>query len=80
MCPLTSGSGSPHSIMVRVKGIGHDPLSGQVMILFPIGLYPTLQLYCTVAPYCVSPSTSVAIALVAFATLPQSTTAKKTGK
>ena len=75
--PLTGIPGSSHSTRVQVKGVGHDPFSGQVMILFPIGLYPTLQLYCTVAPYCVSPSTSVAIALVTFGSLPQSTTAKK---
>ena len=48
------------------------------MILFPIGIYPILQLYCTVAPYCVSPSNHVAIAFGTLGTLPQSTTAKET--
>ena len=73
---MTGDPGSSHSTMVQIKGVGHDPLSGQVMILFPVGIYPILQVYCTVAPYCVSPSTSLAIALVTLGSLPQSTTAK----
>ena len=64
--------------MVHVKDVGHDPFSGQVMVLFPVGINPMLQLYCTIAPYCLSPSTSVAIALVTLGTLPHSTTAKGT--
>ena len=73
---MTGAPGSLQSTKVQVKDVGHDPFSGHVIVLFPIGIYPILQLYCTVAPYCVSPPTSVGIALGTFGTLPQSTTAK----
>ena len=74
--PLTGAPRSPHSTIVQVKGVGHNLLSGHFMVPLPLGLYPILQLYCTIAPYCVSPSTRVAIAFVTLGTLPQSTTAK----